>query len=180
MISLYGLSDVITLSLLHPLNKTPVQHWTFEEESVIRIGRSTENDVVLYSAVVSRHHVELRKTGPSWEIVNLGTNGTYLEGKRVSQVPAQDGTIIRLARSGPNIQINLGHKGSEAAQALMRLRADAATHTHNKNVAASTAADKPGGARERSTAIHAADETITPQAEQIPAADDTPTSGSSA
>ena len=117
---------MITLSLLHPVHKNPVQHWTFNEESVIRIGRSTENDVVLYSAVVSRHHVELRQTTSGWEIINLGTNGTYLEGKRVSQVPAEDGTVIRLARSGPNVQINIGSGSSEAVKALMRLRAEAA------------------------------------------------------
>lgn len=116
---------MITLSLLHPLHESPVQHWTFKEESVVRIGRSTENDVVLYSAVVSRHHVELRKTASGWEIVNLGTNGTYLNGKRVSQVPAKDGTVIRLARSGPNIQINIGEDSGETIRALMRLKADA-------------------------------------------------------
>lgn len=118
---------MITLSLLHPLNKNPVQHWTFEDESVIRIGRSTENDVVLYSAVVSRHHVELCRTETGWEIRNLGTNGTYLEGKRVSQAPAKDGIVIRLARSGPNIQINLGEDSSETIKALMRLRAETAS-----------------------------------------------------
>jgi serine/threonine-protein kinase len=75
---------------------------------VIRIGRSTDNHVVLYSAVVSRHHVEVRRNGPSWEIVSIGTNGTYLDGKRITQAPAVDGVIIRLARSGPNIQIRIG------------------------------------------------------------------------
>jgi len=64
--------------------------------------------VILYSAVVSRHHVELRRVGNAWEIVNLGTNGTYLDGKRITQVPVKDGAIIRLARSGPNIQIRIG------------------------------------------------------------------------
>ncbi|MGK7889800.1 MAG: FHA domain-containing protein [Leptolyngbyaceae cyanobacterium] len=100
--------DVITLFLLHPLKQTPIQVWPFENESVIRIGRSTDNDVVLYSAVVSRRHVELRKVGHNWDIVNLGTNGTYLDGKRIEKVAVEDGTIIRLARSGPNIQIRLG------------------------------------------------------------------------
>lgn len=99
---------MITLLLLHPLKRNPVQSWSFENESVIRIGRSTDNHVILYSAVVSRHHVELRQTGSSWEIVNLGTNGTYLDGKRITKVPVVDGAIIRLARSGPNIQIRLG------------------------------------------------------------------------
>jgi eukaryotic-like serine/threonine-protein kinase len=96
---------VITLTLLHPVQSTPVQSWNFENEPVIRIGRAVDNHVVLYSAVVSRHHVELRRTGLLWEVVNLGTNGTYLDGKRVHQAPLTDGGVIRLARSGPNIQV---------------------------------------------------------------------------
>lgn len=112
---------MITLFLLQPLKQTPAQIWTFENESVIRIGRSTDNHVVLYSAVVSRHHVELRRTGENWEIVNLGTNGTYLDGKRITQVPVVDGAIIRLARSGPNIQIRLG---SDAMSNLPDLSSD--------------------------------------------------------
>jgi pSer/pThr/pTyr-binding forkhead associated (FHA) protein len=97
---------VITLSLLHPLHKTPVQSWSFEQEDVIRVGRSTDNDVVLYSAVVSRHHVELHRTESGWDIKSIGTNGTYLDGHRIAEAPVADGMIIRLARSGPNIQIN--------------------------------------------------------------------------
>ncbi|MBD2058421.1 protein kinase [Oculatella sp. FACHB-28] len=104
---------MITLSLLHPLKQIPVQVWTFENESVIRIGRSTDNHVILYSAVVSRHHVELRRVGANWEILNLGTNGTYLDGKRITQVPILDGAVMRLARSGPNIQIRIGTEANK-------------------------------------------------------------------
>jgi pSer/pThr/pTyr-binding forkhead associated (FHA) protein len=107
---------VITLSLLHPVKQTPVQVWSFPNESVVRIGRSSDNQVVLYSAVVSRYHVELRQSGKTWEVVNVGTNGTYLDGKRVTQMAIADGAVIRLARSGPNIQINLGAVRSELAQ----------------------------------------------------------------
>lgn len=98
---------MITLILLHPLQSVPVQNWTFETEPVVRIGRSTDNDVVLYSAVVSRHHVELRQEGNQWKVVNLGTNGTYIDGKRIEECEAKDGLIIRLASSGPKIQIRL-------------------------------------------------------------------------
>lgn len=111
---------MITLSLLHPIKQAPVQFWTFENESVIRIGRSTDNHVILYSAVVSRHHVELRRVGSTWEAVNLGTNGTYLDGKRITQVPVTDGCIIRLARSGPNIKIRLGPEGLKDVPESMR------------------------------------------------------------
>lgn len=99
---------MITLNLLHPLQSIPIQSWTFLAESVIRIGRATDNQVILYSAVVSRHHVELRRRGEAWEVVNLGANGTYLDGKRISEAPIADGALIRLARSGPQIQIHLG------------------------------------------------------------------------
>jgi eukaryotic-like serine/threonine-protein kinase len=131
-----SLFSVITLSLLHPIKQSPVQVWTFQNESVIRIGRSTDNHVILYSAVVSRHHVELRRVGSDWEIVNLGTNGTYLDGKRITQVALIDGAVIRLARSGPNIKIRLGAEpvedlvdGSVADRPIMSQRVDPSNYS---------------------------------------------------
>ncbi len=112
-------ASVITLTLLHPMQSIPVQSWNFEHETVVRIGRSTDNHVILYSAVVSRHHVEIREVEAGWEIVNLGANGTYLEGRRITKVPVEDGVIIRLARSGPNVQIHLGVKRIEPVRTLL-------------------------------------------------------------
>ena len=54
---------MITLTLLHPLQPVAVQSWTFNDEQSITIGRATNNEVVLYSAVVSRHHVKIEKIG---------------------------------------------------------------------------------------------------------------------
>ncbi len=108
---------MITLTLLHPLQPVPVQSWTFQEEPKIRIGRSTNNEVVLSSAVVSRHHVEIRKVGnDGWEVVNLGANGTYINGKRVTQAAAVDGMIMRLASSGPKILIKIESESSSSSQ----------------------------------------------------------------
>ena len=98
---------MIILTLLHPLQSIAVQSWTFSNESSIKIGRATNNEVVLYSAVVSRHHVEIRKSGDAWEVVNLGSNGTYIDGKRVEQSQILDGTVVRLASSGPRILIKI-------------------------------------------------------------------------
>lgn len=109
---------MITLILLHPFQTVPVQSWSFERESVIGIGRATDNQVVLYSAVVSRHHVELRRRGTKWEIINLGTNGTYIDGQPITQVSLVDGAIIHLARSGPKIQIRIGKKALEELNKL--------------------------------------------------------------
>ncbi|MEL6494647.1 MAG: FHA domain-containing protein [Cyanobacteria bacterium J06623_7] len=99
---------MITLTLLHPLQSVAVQSWEFNEEPTIRIGRATDNEVVLYSAVVSRHHVEIRKSGvEDWEVVNVGSNGTYIDGKRIEQTKALDGMIVRLAKSGPKILLKI-------------------------------------------------------------------------
>ena len=114
---------MITLSLLHPLNKTPIQNWSFEEQDIIKIGRSTDNDVVLYSAVVSRHHLEIHKGIAGWAIQSLGTNGTYLDGKRIQTVPAEDGLVVRLARSGPNLQITIDQPEKSSAASIKELLA---------------------------------------------------------
>ena len=114
---------MITLSLLHPLNKTPIQNWSFEEQDVIRIGRSTDNDVVLYSAVVSRHHLEIHKGVAGWAIQSIGTNGTYLDGKRIQNVTAENGLVVRLARSGPNLQITIDQPEKSSAASIKELLA---------------------------------------------------------
>ena len=99
---------MITLTLLHPLQSVAVQSWSFHDEPSIKIGRATNNEVVLYSAVVSRHHVEVKKSGEDeWEVVNLGSNGIYIDGQRVEQTKALDGMIFRLASSGPKILIKI-------------------------------------------------------------------------
>ncbi|MEG3849182.1 FHA domain-containing protein [Microcoleus sp. herbarium19] len=99
---------MITLTLLHPIQSVPVQSWCFESESVVRIGRSNDNDVIIYSAVVSRHHVELWNQGNDWEIINFGANGTYVDDRPIAQVSVADGMTIRLGNSGPKIRIRVG------------------------------------------------------------------------
>jgi len=98
---------VITLTLLHPLKSVAVQKWNFDPNSVIRIGRANDNDVVLYSAVVSRHHLEIRPRGQDWALINLGSNGTFINGKKINKVLVKNGMVIRLASSGPKIKITL-------------------------------------------------------------------------
>lgn len=97
---------MITIILLHPQNGTPVQNWTFENEPVVRVGRATDNQVVLYSAVVSRYHAELRSASGHWHLFNLGANGTYIDGQPIAEsISVTNGMVIRLAKSGPQLQI---------------------------------------------------------------------------
>ena len=100
-------TKVITLALLHPFEGATIQSWSFENKSPIRVGRSQDNDVVLISSVVSRHHLEIIWQGNNWKLVNLGVNGTYLGSKRIEQIRLEDGMILRLASSGPRIEISI-------------------------------------------------------------------------
>jgi serine/threonine protein kinase, bacterial len=101
---------MVTLTLLEPQQKTPLQQWHFQTETVIRIGRSAENDIVLSDSLVSRHHLELRKIGltqsgnagdGSWQVTSKGTNGTFLNGVLVTQTLVPHNSLLQLAQGGP-------------------------------------------------------------------------------
>jgi len=79
---------------------------------MIRIGRSPDNHIVLNSTLVSRYHVELRRTdmadlNSSWEVVNQGRNGTFLNGILVAQGLLLDGSLLQLAQGGPTLKFQL-------------------------------------------------------------------------
>ncbi|MBD2097448.1 protein kinase [Trichocoleus sp. FACHB-591] len=103
---------MVTLTLLDPQALIPPQRWCFENEPIIRIGRSPDNHIVLNSTLVSRYHVELRQTDATdlespWEMVNQGRNGTFLNGILVSQGLLLDGALLQLAQGGPTLKFQV-------------------------------------------------------------------------
>ncbi|MFF0008630.1 FHA domain-containing protein [Streptomyces tibetensis] len=67
----------------------------------VRIGRATDNDLVIDDLVVSRRHAELRALADgTYEITDLGShNGTYLNGSRVTSAPVGPGDIVGIGHS---------------------------------------------------------------------------------
>ncbi len=63
---------------------------------VLRIGRATDNEVVVSDLSVSRYHAELRRNSSGrYEIADLGShNGTFVNGQRISSAPVNEADII--------------------------------------------------------------------------------------
>jgi pSer/pThr/pTyr-binding forkhead associated (FHA) protein len=102
----------IVLNLLDPVNGHPLQRWEFRDRSVVRIGRSETNDVIIADPVVSRVHVELiARDDGMWGIVSLGRNGTYVDGEPASDsTPVRHGMVLQLGASGPSVELREGQQ----------------------------------------------------------------------
>ncbi len=70
-----------------------------------RIGRSPDNDIVIQgpqTAIVSLNHLEVVKSEAGYRIRDLGsTNGTYLNGERLTEAELTGPATIRLGSDGP-------------------------------------------------------------------------------
>ena len=64
------------------------------------IGRGSEADIVLDDPGVSRRHVEVRLEAGSAVVRDLGsTNGTFVDGERVSTASLRDGSTVTVGRT---------------------------------------------------------------------------------
>ena len=64
------------------------------------LGRGTDSDVHVVTPGVSRHHAEIRWNGKRCEVVDLGsTNGTTLDGEKVSRAALPDSCTLGVGRA---------------------------------------------------------------------------------
>ncbi len=87
-----------------------MQTWRFRTESLVRIGRSEQNEVVIGDPYASRFHCELRFQGEHWDLVNLGRHGTMVRGERVETMTIDHGTVFQLGPTGPSFRFETGHE----------------------------------------------------------------------
>lgn len=120
---------MVILTLLHPQTAKPLREWQFKHETLIRVGRAPENQVILNHPIISRFHLELRKielpklarhaqlpglsSTQGWQLINHSTNGTFVDGEAIAQGILDDGALIQLAQDGPRLKFHLAPPGSD-------------------------------------------------------------------
>ncbi len=63
----------------------------------LRVGKAEDNDLILADDTVSRHHCELTRANDGVHVRDLGsTNGTRVQGARVSEAIVQPGTVLKV------------------------------------------------------------------------------------
>jgi len=74
-------------------------------DDITRVGRSSENDIVISeAAIVSARHLEIRKEGDAYRLADLNsTNGTYLNGQRITESLLEPPCVVRLGADGPEM-----------------------------------------------------------------------------
>ncbi|HET9958414.1 MAG TPA: GGDEF domain-containing protein [Polyangiaceae bacterium] len=104
------------------------------DRSILRVGRGTDNHIVLEGDSVSRRHAHLERRGSDWYVVDDGsTNGTYLnEEQVVRESVLGNGDRIKI---GPTILKFLSGLDAEAKyyEEIYRMTiVDGLTQIHNK------------------------------------------------
>jgi hypothetical protein len=62
------------------------------------IGRGADCDIAVEDRAISRHHARIRRTIEGWDVLDLGsTNGTWLNGRRITSAVALPGDELELA-----------------------------------------------------------------------------------
>jgi|SoiMethySBSTD1v2_1073268.scaffolds.fasta_scaffold27722_6 tetratricopeptide (TPR) repeat protein len=81
------------------------------------IGRGAENSLCVQATVVSRSHAELIRVGANYLLRDLGsTNGSFVNGDRVTERMLNDGDSLRFGSGGPEMVFKLKEaSGAEAS-----------------------------------------------------------------
>jgi RsiW-degrading membrane proteinase PrsW (M82 family) len=82
------------------------RRYQFEQGRTVRIGRSTDNDVVVSDPTVSRRHARLAWGPDGWRFEGLGGAGTFLRGSEVTTLLVAEPVELSLASPlGPVLRL---------------------------------------------------------------------------
>ena len=92
----------ITVQLVHIQGPLKGQIQDFFQFPV-HIGRHSSCQVRFEKdlTTISRRHARIERQGNRFRIIDVSTNGTYVNGKRIADVYLRDGDVITFSESGP-------------------------------------------------------------------------------
>jgi hypothetical protein len=66
-------------------------------DSSLKIGKATDNDVVIDSPTVSRNHIVIQRQGDRFLVQDLqSTNGTFIDGAQIREAYLKPGQLLEL------------------------------------------------------------------------------------
>ena len=105
------------------------QNFTFAPGTIVRIGRSSDNDIVVNDPTVSRRHAQLSWEASGWVWQNSGQAPTFLAGQPVAQFAIGQQVDVNLAAPqgpaaapGRRCRFRRGRTGRDRARRAPRAR----------------------------------------------------------
>lgn len=90
----YGPSGLFLEQVRPPSSR----HWSLDGD-IMTVGRDPSSVIYVDETSISRHHADLIRHGLSWSVVDAhSTNGTFVNGRRVSEAALQARDLIRLGQ----------------------------------------------------------------------------------
>lgn len=116
----------IVVQLIHILGPRKGEIQEFRE-GIISIGRDYSSHVQFPSDLtsVSRRHADITREGNQFKLVDHSTNGTYVNGKRVSEAYLKNGDVLEFSQGGPKVSFltekkDIGAGTEEVSQAPLK------------------------------------------------------------
>jgi pSer/pThr/pTyr-binding forkhead associated (FHA) protein len=94
------------LFLLESPQGHPVQFWSIDGKDLVRIGRASDNDVVIPHPCVSRAHAYLVREECSWRVTSLSSLGIVYRSSKHLDLPLGEGDVFRLGTGGPYLRFS--------------------------------------------------------------------------
>ena len=95
---------VITVQLIHIRGPLKGEIQEFSKET-ISIGRHPSSDLKFPTdlTIISRKHAEIIRKGNQFRLVDRSTNGTFVNGKKITETLLRDGDVLEFADGGPKV-----------------------------------------------------------------------------
>ena len=106
----------ITIQLVHIYGPLKGKMQNFSQFPVL-IGRHPSCQVRFDKdlTTISRQHARIEREGNRFRLVDTSTNGTFVNGKRISDVYLREGDVITITENGPKASFLTQHETGKAA-----------------------------------------------------------------